>query len=165
MRSPPLREAPLPNTFPPLAFATPTAGLQCFLRCAGEHIEVVMHSFLFLLGPGTERLRVVELIVILDVKGTVTIVSHDDAPEVPGLLVSFPARLHTIAGRQGQHRTLVRHAHQDTAHLSRSRRSVDFGHARFRRRCCSYLPPPSDRGLSLFPIAGVTSNLGGWKSE
>ena len=83
MRSPPLREAPLPNTFPPLALATPTAGLQCLLCCTGEHIEVALQAFLFLLGPGTERLRVVELIVILDVKGTVTIVSTTTPRKYP----------------------------------------------------------------------------------
>jgi hypothetical protein len=47
----------------PLAFATLTAGLQCLLLCTGEHLEVALHTFLFLLGPGTECLGIVELVL------------------------------------------------------------------------------------------------------
>ena len=51
----------------------------------------------------------------------------------PGLLVSFSAGLHTISSLQWHCGTLVRHAHQDSAHHSRSRRSDVFRHVRLRR--------------------------------
>ena len=71
----------------------------------------------------------------------------DDATKVPGLLVSFPTGLHTISSRQWHRGTLVRHAHQDPAHRSRSRHSDVFGHVRL------HIPSRCARSRAAPPLA------------
>jgi hypothetical protein len=87
-------------------------------------------------------------------KGAVAVVSDDDSTKVPGLLVSFPAGLHTISNLQCHRGILVRHAHSDFAHRSRSRHSDSMSSDMF---ACA---------APLAALARVLENRGisGWRT-